>query len=53
MADPFWVTGGVGDGDGATLRDAEEWEAVEAGGVHHRLQVADPRLEGVIGHVPV
>ena len=39
------VTGRVGDGNGAALRDAEEGEALQLKRVDHRLEVPHERLE--------
>jgi hypothetical protein len=47
------MTLGVGDGDGAALREPEQRKAIEAGGVHHGLEVAHPGLERQILRVAV
>src|SRR5437773_12034224 len=44
---------GVGDGSGATLRQAHDGAAVDARTVNDRLQVFDLRLEREIGGIAV
>jgi len=43
---------GVGDGNGAALRMAEEGKFLEAGGVHNNFQIMDPGFEGNVFDVP-
>ena len=44
-AHPLRVARRVGDRDCAALRDAEQRELVELGGVDHRLQIGDQQVE--------
>ena len=46
------MTRSVGDGFGAALRQAHKREALEAQGVHYRLQVLHLPFETEVGHFP-
>src|SRR5260221_14640107 len=52
MRDALGMAGGVGDGDGAALRVAEESEFVEAGGVDDNFQIMHPGFEGDVFDFP-
>src|SRR5260370_33349710 len=43
---------GVGNGDGAALRMAEEGEFIQAGGVDHGFEIVDPGFEGNVFDIP-
>src|SRR5258708_289139 len=52
MGDALWVADGVGNGDGAALRMAEEGEFIQAGGVDHGFEIVDPGFEGNVFDIP-
>src|SRR5258706_15615239 len=43
---------GVGNGDGAALRMAEEGEFIQAGGVDYGFEIVDPGFEGNVFDIP-
>jgi hypothetical protein len=53
MADPFWVTHGIGDADRSTLRVPQEIEPFNAEGVYDCLKVLYPAFKREILDVPV
>ena len=53
MRDALGMANRVRDRDGAALRNAEKGEAVEPGGVDHRLEIGDEGLERYGLHVAV
>ena len=53
VRDAFGVADGVLDRNGASLRDADQREAVDVCRFHHRFEVGYLRGQGQIGHVPV
>jgi hypothetical protein len=53
MTDPLGMSCRVGGGHRTALRNAEKGKPFEAERIHHGVQVAHPRVEREIRHVPV
>src|SRR6185503_658984 len=53
MAHALRISYGIGDGNGATLRYAQQREPIDAGGFDHALEVARVCLERDVLHLPV
>ncbi len=45
LPDPLRMADGIGDGDRRALADAQQVEAVEAGGVDHAFEIVDEGFE--------